>query len=283
MHFFCAKIIGWLVIDKYNCFCGRHKPRNETRTKEFEAKAFNRKTSGETDAALTALTMTTSTDIVPIKQQPTGTIIKTEPNTAPPAPSSTMPVQLGRDGKLPQCTPPVLFKSGKPASFDRKVLIKLEPGTSLSPGPAKTGKPAAFEKLMAPPVKVTVKVAIESPKTEMPRLKELLAAPIGPALTPIPTMATTPPTSTKMDTTQMETMASNILTNQRTRVRTHNRFHTVSKVNNDRIDLWHSIGSMWNPTVAQMFNTSNDAVSQLRNVQLVILRGESSFNSFFIK
>ena len=38
MHFFCAALVGWLVIDKYNCFCGRHKPRNESKKKEFEAK-----------------------------------------------------------------------------------------------------------------------------------------------------------------------------------------------------------------------------------------------------
>jgi hypothetical protein len=99
MHFFCAKIVGWLVIDKYNCFCGKHKPRNEMKKKEAEAKALaNRKISSETE--IQKLEQMKTEHISPEKPTPENVLIKT---------------------------------SGKPASFERAAQSTLIKNEYISP------------------------------------------------------------------------------------------------------------------------------------------------------
>ena len=127
----------------------------------------------------------------------------------PPNPPAT---EVIKSEPSAQCTQPV--KSGKPASFDRTVIVKREPGAPVQSA-TKTGKPAAFEKLMSnSPQKEMKTEEKEMPKKEMPRLKELLAAPIPEKLKPVNR-------SPKMDT---QTMASNILTNQSTGLKIRLKF-----------------------------------------------------------
>ena len=131
MHFFCAKLTGWLVIDKYNVFCGRHKPRLESKKKEFEAKALAERRN-------LSLEETVSSDKVQSSSQESlsGYEITKKPE-------NTM--------KTTVITPPVKASSGKPSSFDRPgpPPLKFEPKVLTST--PKTGKPAQFEKMMSPP------------------------------------------------------------------------------------------------------------------------------------
>ena len=200
MHFFCAKLTGWLVIDKYNVFCGRHKPRLESKKKEFEAKALAENRNLSVDQNMTGNTTSSSQENLP---------------------NSGMISKVESEPKALTVTPPVKPSSGKPSSFDRPPPLKMEhkPLTSTP----KTGKPAQFEKMMSPPAPKTTPGLLDPPlrpgqsgsQTEMPRLKELLSSPLGDTVIRKPVISPVQPGSgNSMPKIDSQSMANSILSSK---------------------------------------------------------------------
>ena len=108
MHFYCAKIVGWSVTDKYNTFCGRHKPK-----RQLVGNQVGNQRPRPLEIKKEPTQSIPSSDLTPSATQPT------EPNSA-----SVVTV----DQKL---TPAVAAGSTSGNSPDKK-----------------TGKPAQFEKMM---------------------------------------------------------------------------------------------------------------------------------------
>ena len=91
MHFYCAALVGWVVIDKYNTFCGRHKPRQSRPREKKETKS----------------------EMVLVKSEP-----QSEVTTGKPATMAITPVVK---------TEPNIPKTGKPALFEKMMTEKSSP------------------------------------------------------------------------------------------------------------------------------------------------------------
>ena len=145
MHFYCAKIVGWSVTDKYNTFCGRHKPKQRQRPLEIKKEPPTQSIpSTDTPAAPTTVTPTqkptqppNSTSVVTVDQKLTPAV----------ASGSTSASTSGlASGNSPD------KKTGKPAQFEKMMIEsdKTRPEVTNQKAPP----PLLFPTNRAPPPKV---------------------------------------------------------------------------------------------------------------------------------
>ena len=178
MHFFCARLTGWLVMDKMTSLCGRHKPRCESKKNMVLEASLSRKISLESSQ------IAESSLLADLIKQELPDNIAQDQNTPP---SDTKPViqqnvATGTTIVRPGITP--LPKTGKPSSFDRQTSpVKVAPilsNVNLKPkSPSSGGKPQAFQQMMSsPPPLVPGKKAplAQSSDTQNSTLRELLRA-----------------------------------------------------------------------------------------------------------
>jgi len=168
MHFFCARLTGWLVMDKMTSLCGRHKPRCESKKNMVLEASLSRKISLETaEPSLLA-------DL--IKQE-----LPAQDQNTPPSDVKPIIQQNAATGTTivrPGITP--LPKTGKPLSFDRQTSpVKVTPilsNVNLKPkSPSSGGKPQAFQQMMSsPPPLIPGKKAPLAQSAENSTLRELL-------------------------------------------------------------------------------------------------------------
>ena len=138
MHFYCAKIVGWSVTDKYNTFCGRHKPKLRQRPLEIKKELSTQSIpSTNTPAATATVPPTQSTSnsasVITVDQKLTPAV----------ASGSTSGLTSGNSPDK---------KTGKPAQFEKMMIEsdKTRPEvTNQKPPP-----PLLFPTNRAPPPKV---------------------------------------------------------------------------------------------------------------------------------
>ena len=138
MHFYCAKIVGWSVTDKYNTFCGRHKPKLRQRPLEIKKELSTQSIpSTNIPAATTTVPPTQSTSnaasVITVDQKLTPAV----------ASGSTSGLTSGNSPDK---------KTGKPAQFEKMMIEsdKTRPEvTNQKPPP-----PLLFPTNRAPPPKV---------------------------------------------------------------------------------------------------------------------------------
>ena len=137
MHFYCAKIVGWSVTDKYNTFCGRHKPKrqlvgNQQRPRSLEIKKEPTQSIPSSDLSATpAATQPT---------QPNSTVVTVDQKLTPAvAAGSTSGVTSGNSPDK---------KTGKPAQFEKMMIESDKTRPEVKPPP-----PLLFPTNRAPPPK----------------------------------------------------------------------------------------------------------------------------------
>lgn len=116
MHFYCAKIVGWSVTDKYNTFCGRHKPKRQLVGNQQRPR-----------------------NPLEIKKEPTQSIPSSDSSATPAATQPTQPASNSNSASV--------------VTVDQKLTPAVAGGstsgmTSGNSPDKKTGKPAQFEKMM---------------------------------------------------------------------------------------------------------------------------------------
>ncbi|CAG5105488.1 Oidioi.mRNA.OKI2018_I69.chr1.g2170.t3.cds [Oikopleura dioica] len=171
MHFFCARLTGWLVMDKMSSLCGRHKPRCESKKNMVLEASLARKQSTEQGAETPNLLADLIRQEMPSQDQ------NVPPSDVKPV---TQQTDAGKTVVTPGITPAP--KTGKPSSFDRqtspvKVAPILSNGNLKPKSPSSGGKPQAFQQMMtSPPPLIVGKKAPLAQSAENSTLKELLRA-----------------------------------------------------------------------------------------------------------
>jgi len=142
MHFYCAKIVGWSVTDKYNTFCGRHKPKRPLVGTQQRQRALEIKKEPPTQSI-------PSSDTAPVTP---ATITRTQPASNSMTSVETVDQKLTPAVAGPTRGNSLDKKTGKPAQFEKMMMVesdKTRPEvTNQKPPP-----PLLFPTNRAPPPK----------------------------------------------------------------------------------------------------------------------------------
>ena len=124
MHFYCAALVGWVVIDKYNTFCGRHKPRQSRPREKKETKSEMVLVKSEPQTEVTSSGKPATMAITPV--------VKSEPNfpkTGKPALFEKMMTEKSKPKSNPMADKPIMFPSNKPPQTSKP---QMDPATIQS-------------------------------------------------------------------------------------------------------------------------------------------------------
>ena len=151
MHFYCAKIVGWSVTDKYNTFCGRHKPKRQLvgnqsqRPRPLEIKKEPTQSIPPSDSSAT------SAATQPPTQPASNSVVTVDQKLTPAVGSS--PTSCLTSGNSPD------KKTGKPAQFEKMMIESDKTRPEVKPPP-----PLLFPTNRAPPPKQPTQLQPAPPK-----------------------------------------------------------------------------------------------------------------------